>query len=483
MSRLIATSLCWASFFSASVATERMALVIGNNAYEHSSRLVNPRNDAEAMADKLAASGFSVSKLLDGSQEQMETALQQFSSSLNRQSTALVYYAGHGIQVNGETYLLPVDAKADAPERLKYEAVNLNMVLDLMERSGEGAGLKVIILDACRENPFGRSWRGSRSAADSPHAGLAAPASTPPGTILAFATDPGRVASDGRGNNSPYTQGLLEHLFTPGLDIDSALRRVGASVQTMTHQMQNPWRNSNFNGEFAFVPGGAPVAAAMISPSRRPAPPVAPISQPAMRMVEMAPIYPKPLFIGSHLPAISIANLEKPDPEATRARLKFKVPEGTLNVAKGKPVTSSDGFPIIGELSLLTDGDAEGEDGCYVELLPGPQWVQIDLGDEMEVWKVLLWHYHKMAAVYHDVKLAISNDPDFKDGGVAIFNNDHDNSAGHGAGTDPAYLETRYGRLIDAQGVRGRYIRFYSNGNTSNEMNHYVEAMVFGRPL
>lgn len=203
---------------------------------------------------------------------------------------------------------------------------------------------------------------------------------------------------------------------------------------------------------------------------------------PPGELVDITPTYPKPMFIGTPVPPGDIANLEKPDPEAVKARLTFKVPKGTENVAKGKAVTSSDDFPIIGTLDLVTDGDADGADGCYVEIKPGHQWVQIDLGAEYNVWQVLLWHFHKQEAVYFDVNVQISNDPEFKNGVISVFNNDHDDSAGLGKGSDPAYIETNHGRLINGKGTKGRYIRFYSNGNTANEMNHYIEAQVYGTP-
>jgi hypothetical protein len=201
---------------------------------------------------------------------------------------------------------------------------------------------------------------------------------------------------------------------------------------------------------------------------------------PAGDLVEIAPAYPHPLFVGTPIPPADIPNLEKPDLETLKARLKFKVPKGTENVAKGKIVTSSDALPIIGTLDLVTDGEAEGSDGCYVELAPGLQWVQIDLGAEHSIWKILAWHFHKQPAVYFDMNVQVSNDPDFKKDVVVLFNNDHDNSAKLGKGTDLAYVETNYGGLVDGRGAKARYVRLYSNGNTANEMNHYVEVQVYG---
>lgn len=203
---------------------------------------------------------------------------------------------------------------------------------------------------------------------------------------------------------------------------------------------------------------------------------------PAGDLVDITPTYPKPMFIGTPVPTGEIPNLEKPDPEAVKARLTLKVPKGTENVAKGKKVTSSDPLPIIGTLDLVTDGDADGSDGCYVELAPGHQWVQIDLGAEYNIWKILVWHFHKQTAVYFDNNVQISNDPEFKKDVTVVYNTDHDDSSKLGKGDDKAYVETNHGRLIDGKGTKGRYVRLYSNGNTANEMNHYIEVQVYGSP-
>ena len=207
-----------------------------------------------------------------------------------------------------------------------------------------------------------------------------------------------------------------------------------------------------------------------------------PANVPAGDLVEIKPSYPKAMFVGTPVPVGDIPNLEKADPEAVKARLNFSLPKGTENVAKGKTVTSSDPLPIIGTLDLVTDGDADAADGCYVELAPGHQWVQIDLGAEYDIWKILLWHFHKQASVYFDVNVQISNDPEFKTGVTSVYNSDHDDSSKLGKGPDLAYTETNHGRLIDAKGTKGRYVRLWSNGNTANEMNHYIEVSVYGSP-
>ncbi|WP_438479256.1 discoidin domain-containing protein [Oleiharenicola lentus] len=186
---------------------------------------------------------------------------------------------------------------------------------------------------------------------------------------------------------------------------------------------------------------------------------------------------PKPLFVGTPTP-IKVPNLEKP---SAAKRPDFLVPAGTVNLAKGKAVTASDAYPVIGELSFVTDGDKGGMDGSFVEFGPGVQWVQIDLGAKSPLSAIVLWHFHAQARVYHDVIVQVSDDPEFKKDVRTLYNNDHDNSAALGAGKDMAYVETNAGRLIDAQGARARYVRLYSNANTTDELNHYVEVEVYGQ--
>jgi hypothetical protein len=181
---------------------------------------------------------------------------------------------------------------------------------------------------------------------------------------------------------------------------------------------------------------------------------------------------PKPLFVGTPVP-INVPNLE---PAQKGKRPDFLVPVGTVNLAKGKTVTASDNDPTIGTLDLITDGDKEGDEGSWVELGPGKQWVQIDLEKDADIYAVIVWHFHSQARVYFDVVVQVSDDPKFEKGVTTIF----DDTAG--SGKDPAYIETYEGKLIDAKGVKGRYVRLYSNGNTSNKLNHYIEVEVFGKP-
>ena len=187
---------------------------------------------------------------------------------------------------------------------------------------------------------------------------------------------------------------------------------------------------------------------------------------------------PAPLFVGTPVP-LNVPNLEPP---MKGKRPDFMVPAGTINLAKGKKVTASDSNPNVGTLDMVVDGDKDGNEGSWVELGPGKQWVQIDLAKKANIYAVLVWHFHSQARVYRDVVVQVSDDPTFKTGVNTIFNSDFSNDLGLGAGKSLSYIETYQGKLIDAKGVEGRYVRLYSNGNTTNKLNHYIEVEVWGKP-
>jgi hypothetical protein len=201
----------------------------------------------------------------------------------------------------------------------------------------------------------------------------------------------------------------------------------------------------------------------------------------ALQAQETAPIpieLPKPMFEGTPQ-NLSIPNLEKP---LGRPRDPFLAPVGVTNVALDKTVTSSDMEPIIGDLEQATDGDKKGAEGSFVELGPGVQYLQVDLGAPHEIYAVLFWHFHKTARVYLDVVVQVADDADFTKNVRTLFNNDNDNSAGLGAGKALNYVETAEGKLVDAKGAKAQFVRLYSNGSNANDLNHYVEVEVFGRP-
>ena len=209
----------------------------------------------------------------------------------------------------------------------------------------------------------------------------------------------------------------------------------------------------------------------------------------AQEKVQVKLDFPKPSYGGIPNEVREYRFLD-PHPN-NKPRPPIEVPIGCDKLLSlGCKVTSSETDPIIGELSYVTDGDKEHDASKYVELMPGLQWIQIDLGSKKEIHAVCIWHYHGeyfgtpwSGRIYRSVICQISNDPEFTDGVVTVFNNDHRNSAGFGEGTDLEYFESPYGRPFAVDAVKGRYVRCYSNGNTSNEMNHYTEVEVFGRHL
>jgi len=197
-----------------------------------------------------------------------------------------------------------------------------------------------------------------------------------------------------------------------------------------------------------------------------------------VKLVELDLKLPKPMFIGTPQ-NLQVAKLEKP---LGKPRPPFLAPEGTKNVAAGRPVKSSDEAPVIGELKMITDGDCEAGDGSYVELGPFLQNVTIDLGKKHTIYAILAWHFHKQPRVYYDVIVQVADDANFTSNVATLYNNDLDNSAKMGTGADNHFVETAEGRLIDAKGVQGRYVRLYSNGNSNDDLNHYIEVAVYGKP-
>ncbi|MGA2852623.1 MAG: discoidin domain-containing protein [Verrucomicrobiota bacterium] len=195
-------------------------------------------------------------------------------------------------------------------------------------------------------------------------------------------------------------------------------------------------------------------------------------------MVPLNTEIPKPVMLGTPVPI----KLTKFEPEPKGKRPDFMVPAGCTNLALNKPVTSSTPDPITGSLDLVTDGDKAGDEGCYVELAPGKQWVQIDLGKQASIHAILVWHFHSQARAYLDVVAQVSDDPSFSKDVTTVFNSDDANELGLGTGKDMPYIESNQGKLIDAKGVKGRYVRLYSKGNTTNKMNHYIEVEVWGKP-
>ena len=223
----------------------RTALVIGNANYE-SSPLANPVNDANDIAKALRNLGFIVIHKKNATQREMEKAVREFGKTLRKHGgVGLFYYAGHGIQVNGRNYLIPVDAEIETESDVKFEAVDAGRVLGKMEDADND--LNIVILDACRDNPFARSFRSSTQ-------GLAR-MDAPRGSIIAYATAPGSVAADGGGRNGVFTKYLLKHMNTPGLPIEDVLKNVRTDVLDESNERQIPWESSSLTGNFYFNSG------------------------------------------------------------------------------------------------------------------------------------------------------------------------------------------------------------------------------------
>ncbi len=201
--------------------------------------------------------------------------------------------------------------------------------------------------------------------------------------------------------------------------------------------------------------------------------PVTPEVPAAAKKVVLTLKFPKAAFEGTP------KNIDEPGMEKTPPS-PLMVPEGLTNVALNKLITGSDEEPIIGTLDLITDGDKAAGAGSFVELGFGKQYVQIDLEGMHEIHAIALWHYHGEPRVYRDVVVQVSTDPDFIES-KTLFNSDRDGSAGLGLGQDFLYIETNKGREIDGKGVKAAYVRLYSNGNTSNDENHYTEVEVYGK--
>ena len=224
-------------------ATEqRIALVIGNSSYSFSP-LKNPVNDAADMATMLKKLGFSVTLKKNASLQDMEEAIEAFGNRLKRGGVGLFYYAGHGVQVNGTNYLLPIGAKINKAADVRYHAVDANKILDEMATANNG--LNIVMLDACRDNPFASSFRNAAR-------GLAIVSSAPSGTFISYSTSPGNVAADGDGRNSPYTESLLKHMATPDLPIEQVFKKVRQELNKKTNSRQTPWELSSLSGDFIF---------------------------------------------------------------------------------------------------------------------------------------------------------------------------------------------------------------------------------------
>jgi hypothetical protein len=262
---------------SVSAGGKRMALVMGNSTYREAP-LPNALNDGRDMAEALRAVGFTVIAGENLERRAMEDAIITFGEHLQEEDVGLFYFAGHGVQVSGVNYLIPIQAQITKEQHISSEAVSLTRVLQVMEQAGNKTN--IVILDACRNNPFIGSFRSATR-------GLA-PVLAPKGMLIAYATDPGDVAADGNGRNGLYTEALLQHIRSPDVEILEVFKGVGRAVIGKSEGKQVPWVNTSVYEDFYFTrsspasPGNLPGGRQRIAPQETPTPPLAspPVSQP-----------------------------------------------------------------------------------------------------------------------------------------------------------------------------------------------------------
>jgi hypothetical protein len=228
----------------------RASLVIGNGDYRFAPQLSNPVNDATDIAKTLRKLGFDVVEGKNLDRRGMDEAIREFGRKLDGADLALFFYAGHGLQVNGKNYLVPIDARLERPGDLALDAVDIGNVLAQMEAEKR---VNLVFLDACRDNPLARSLARSLGARSSAVGQGLASIQSAIGTMIAYATQPDNVALDGTGRNSPFTTALLKHITTPGIDITTVMRRVRTNVIAATHEKQVPWDHSSLTGDVILV--------------------------------------------------------------------------------------------------------------------------------------------------------------------------------------------------------------------------------------
>jgi hypothetical protein len=243
---------------SPAAAGGRLALVLGNSKYAAVPALENPANDAGDLAQALRSIGFEVIEQRDATRETMARAVRDFSERLRSADVALFFYAGHGLQMNGENYLLPVDARIESAADVRFNTINLSDIQQEMEGAGRA---NIIILDACRNNPFTEKLsRGGRGVTTR---GLGQIDASGEGSLIVYSTQPNNVALDGAGRNSPFTAALLKHVATPGLEVRQMISRVRGDVLDATEHRQRPWDSSSLVGD-VFLAG--PTAAGTATP-------------------------------------------------------------------------------------------------------------------------------------------------------------------------------------------------------------------------
>lgn len=251
---------------------KRVALVIGNSAYQNAVKLPNPERDARAVADKLRRLGFVVVEGYDLGHDGFEDAIKDFSIAVRGADIGMFFYAGHGMQVNGRNYLVPVDAAFQDISALDFEAISMDLVTKQMQQD---VSVRLVVLDACRDNPLSktlsRSLAGTtRSAAIAEGLAEVKLGDAGEGTAIIFATSPDEVALDGEGEHSPFTTALLNNIDLPDTDLPVVMSRITGEVYKSTNQQQRPWINASLTGEVILNPQGKPAAAAPEEPKDAP---------------------------------------------------------------------------------------------------------------------------------------------------------------------------------------------------------------------
>lgn len=352
---LIVATLLGGLLTNAQAVERRVALVIGNAKYA-SAPLTNPPNDARDMAAALRRGGFDVIELIDGTQKEMNRAIAKFGDKLSSDTVALFYYAGHGIQVKGKNYLIPIDAQISNESSIRVESVDVDGVLDQLASSE----LNVVILDACRNNPFERRVR-------SVGGGLAQ-MDAPKGSLIAYATAPGKTAADGDGRNGLFTQELLKQIQVPGLTIEQVFKNVRREVAKATRDNQIPWESSSMTGDFYFVPINRPAAVSNVQPQRPPERQPAAVAavakaseadlknSPSAPASIPAPVKPPAAVVSADPVAAKPAKESTPPVQTALATQKSALSEKLQRTLK------TDSFTAVGKLALdAATGDMTGE--------------------------------------------------------------------------------------------------------------------------
>ncbi|GAB2175700.1 hypothetical protein DLREEDagr8_12580 [Dongia sp. agr-C8] len=403
--------------------------MIGNSSYGGEiGDLANPANDARLMADTLRKLGFEVIERIDADQKQMQRAVIDFGKSLSQagsEATGLFYYAGHGLQVDGENYLIPVNAAINDERDVEVEAVASNLVLKQMDFAGNA--VNIVILDACRNNPLSRSFRSQVS-------GLAEPRRKPRGSFIAYSTAPGDVAADGASRNSPYTRALVDAMQKPGAALEEIFRDVRSSVMAATKQKQVPWDSSSLTAPFYFIPP-TETAAAAEAPPPAPAPggdtkavelaywnAIANSSNPAMFQNYLKK-YPNGEF--ADLAAAKLEELKQPAAEKSRtpeapadAGAEIAELDATYVAVQGANIRAapSTDAKIVARLKaddpVLVTGQVKGKDWYRVESEAGSGFVTMSLLAQADANEVAEWRDLKASPEVDAAKAFLARHPD-----------------------------------------------------------------------